>query len=139
MVRPTGFFQQKTRSVIESAQDILNSFGGQVPDTIEELTKLRGVGRKTANLLVGVAFGKPAVIVDTHVKRVSPRLGLTTEEDPTKIEFDLREIVPEEEWTRFNHLLVAHGRNICKAPNPLCTICPLQRLCPYGQKATGRA
>ncbi|MDO8588866.1 MAG: endonuclease III [Armatimonadota bacterium] len=133
MVKPTGFFRQKTRSIIESAQDIVNVYGGRVPDTIEDLLTLRGVGRKTANLLLGVVFGKPGIIVDTHVKRVAARLGLTNETDPTKIEFDLREIVPEEDWTHFNHLMVFHGRSICKAPKPLCSICPVQHLCPYGQ------
>ena len=134
MIKPTGFFRQKSRSIIESAQDIVNSYGGEIPGTMEDLLTLRGVGRKTANLLLGVVFGKPAIIVDTHVKRVSNRLGLTTQEDPTKIEFDLREVLDEEDWTKYNHLIVAHGRAICKAPKPLCSICPVLRLCPYGQK-----
>lgn len=135
MIKPTGFFRQKTRSIIESAQDIVNSYNGEVPGTMEELLTLRGVGRKTANLLLGVVFGKAAIIVDTHVKRVSNRLGLTTQEDPTKIEFDLRDILEEADWTKFNHLIVAHGRAICKAPKPSCSICPVLKLCPYGQKA----
>ena len=138
MAKPTGFFRQKSRSIIESAQDIVNVHGGRVPETIEEMLELRGVGRKTANLLLGVSFGRPAIIVDTHVKRVATRLGLTGETDPTRIEFDLREILPEQEWTHFNHLLVAHGRAICKAPTPLCPICPILHLCPYGQKQTAR-
>jgi len=137
MVKPTGFFRQKSRSIIESAQDIVSAHGGQVPGTMEELLELRGVGRKTANLLLGVSFGKPAIIVDTHVRRVAARLGLTKETDPTKIEFDLQEVLPEEEWTHFNHLLVSHGRQTCKAPKPLCSICPVLRLCPFGQKTTG--
>ena len=134
MVKQTGFFRQKSRSIIESAQDIVSEFGGDIPNDMDDLLKLRGVGRKTANLLLGVVFGQPAVIVDTHVKRVSGRLGLTKETDPTKIEFDLREILPEEYWTRYNHLIVAHGRSICKAPTPLCTICPVLSECPYGQE-----
>ncbi|MDO8681947.1 MAG: endonuclease III [Armatimonadota bacterium] len=137
-IKAAGFFRQKARSIIESAQDIANIYGGRVPDSMEELLTLRGVGRKTANLLLGVVFGKPAIIVDTHVKRVAGRLGLTTETDPTKIEFQLREVIPEENWTVFNHLLVAHGRNICKAPKPLCSICPVLHLCPYGQKTIGQ-
>jgi endonuclease III len=133
MVKQTGFFRQKSRSIIESAQDIVAEFSGEIPNDMDDLLKLRGVGRKTANLLLGVVFGQPAIIVDTHVKRVSGRLGLTKETDPTKIETDLREILPEECWTRYNHLIVAHGRSICKAPTPLCTICPVLSLCPYGR------
>ncbi len=133
MVKPTGFFRNKSKAIIESARQIVSDFGGRVPDSVDELTSLSGVGRKTANLIVGDAYGQPAVIVDTHVKRVSARLGLTTEKDPTKIEFDLREILPQEESTHFNHLIVAHGRAICKAPTPLCDRCPILGLCPYGQ------
>ena len=92
------------------------------------------MGRKTANLIVGVAYGKPAVIVDTHVKRVTARLGFTDETDPTKIEFDLIELLPPEESTHFNHLIVAHGRSICKAPTPLCERCVVLDHCPYGQE-----
>jgi len=132
MVRATGFFRNKTKAIIESARQLVADFGGRVPETIEELTTLSGVGRKTANLLVGDAFGKPAVIVDTHVKRISGRLGLTEESDPTKIEFELREILTEEDSTAFNHLLVAHGRAVCKAPTPKCEVCPLVELCPFG-------
>jgi len=133
IIQSTGFFRQKAHSIIESAQDIVSVHGGHVPETMEELLKLRGVGRKTANLLLGVAFGQPAIVVDTHVKRIAARLGLTKETDPTKIEFDLQEILPEEDWTQFNHLLVTHGRTICKAPTPSCSICPVMSLCPYGR------
>lgn len=134
MIKPTGFFRNKAKAIIESARQIVSDYGGRVPDNIDELTKLSGVGRKTANLIVGVAYGQPAVIVDTHVRRVAARLGLTSEKDPTKIEFDLREILPVEEMTHFNHLIVAHGRAICKAPTPLCERCPVLDLCPYGQQ-----
>jgi len=134
MIKPTGFFRNKTKAVIESARQIVSDYGGNVPDNIDELTELSGVGRKTANLLVGVVFGKPAIIVDTHVKRVTNRLGLTDQKDPTKIEMELREIVSPEDSTKFNHLIVAHGRTICKAPTPLCAKCPLLQLCPYGQE-----
>lgn len=134
MIKPTGFFRNKAKAIIESARQIVTDYGGRVPDNIDELIKLSGVGRKTANLIVGVAYGQPAVIVDTHVRRVAARLGLTSEKDPTKIEFDLREILPVEEMTHFNHLIVAHGRAICKAPTPLCERCPVLDLCPYGQQ-----
>ena len=133
-VRPTGFFRNKTKAIIESARQIVTEHAGKLPDTIDELTTLSGVGRKTANLIVGVVYGKPAVIVDTHVKRVSGRLDLTKETDPTKIEFDLREILPREDATRFNHLIVALGRTICKAPTPRCEVCKLVELCPTGQQ-----
>ena len=138
MIKSTGFFRNKTKAIIESARQIVADYDGKVPDTIEELTKLSGVGRKTANLLLGCAYGKPAVIVDTHVKRVAKRLGLTDQEDPTKVEFELREVLPPEEWTRFNHLIVAHGRAICKAPTPRCEICPVLALCPFGQERMGK-
>jgi endonuclease III len=134
MIRPTGFFRNKARALIVSARQIVSDHGGKVPDVIEDLTKLTGVGRKTANLIVGVAYGQPAVIVDTHVIRVSGRLGLTAEKDPVKIETDLRDIVPREDMTRFNHLIVAHGRTVCKAPTPRCEVCRLLDLCPHGQQ-----
>ena len=134
VIRPTGFFRNKTKAIIESAQQVCADYGGAVPDTIDELVKLSGVGRKTANLIVGVVYGKPAVIVDTHVIRVSRRLGLTNEKDPTKIESDLVEILPPSEATHFNHLIVAHGRTVCKAPKPLCSVCKLLDLCPFGQQ-----
>ena len=95
---------------------------------------MSGAGRKTANLIVGVAYGQPAVIVDTHVSRVAARLGLTGEKDPTKIEFELREILPLEDMTRFNHLIVALGRTVCRAPTPKCEVCRLVELCAYGQE-----
>lgn len=133
-IKSTGFFRNKAKAIIESARQIMSNYGGQVPDTLEELTQLSGVGRKTANLIIGDAYGKPAVVVDTHVKRVSNRLGFTEHKDPTKIEFDLRDMLPEEDSTNFNHLLVAHGRAICKAPTPRCEICPILNLCPYGQE-----
>jgi len=134
MVKPTGFFRNKTKAIIASAREIVAQFGGRVPDTIEELTSLTGVGRKTANLIIGVVYRKPAIIVDTHVKRVSGRLELTEYEDPTKIEFDLIEVLPVDDWTIFNHLIIYHGRAVCKAPTPICGICKLLELCPYGQE-----
>ncbi len=137
MIKPTGFFRNKAKAIIESAQVILDHYGGKVPDTIEELTKIPGVGRKTANLIVGVAYGKPAVIVDTHVRRVAARLGFTKEKDPAKIEEDLWNLLPPEEATQFNHLIVAHGRMICKAPNPVCRACVIAEFCPEGRNRLG--
>jgi len=134
MVKPTGFFRNKTKAIIESARQIVSDYGGKVPDSIDELTKLSGVGRKTANLIVGIAYHQPAVIVDTHVTRVSRRLGLTNEKDPAKIEIDLRKILPEKDATLFNQLIIYHGRAICKAPTPRCEVCPLIELCPHGQE-----
>ncbi len=132
MVRPTGFFRNKSKAIIESARQIVSDFEGKVPETMDELLSLGGVGRKTANLILGVAYKKPAIIVDTHVKRITKRLGLTENEDPTKIEFDLDKILPEAEWTHFNHLIIYHGRAICKAPTPLCGSCMMVSLCPFG-------
>lgn len=132
IIKPTGFFRNKAVSIIESARQILNEHNGEVPQTMEELTALTGVGRKTANLILGVAFGQPSVIVDTHVKRISFRLGLTENKDPGKIEDDLRKVLPTEYSTMFNHLMVYHGRAVCKAPKPKCDICTICSLCPYG-------
>lgn len=137
LVRPTGFFRNKTKAIIESAQQLIADYDGIVPDDIDKLIKLSGVGRKTANLVVGVSYGKPAIIVDTHVKRVSGRLGLTKEKDPAKIEKDLAKILSVKDSTRFNHLIVYHGRAVCKAPTPKCEICSLLKLCPFGSAKLG--
>jgi endonuclease III len=134
MVKPTGFFRNKTKAAIESARQLLVDFDGKMPDTIDELVTLSGVGRKTANLITGEIFHKPSIVVDTHVKRVTGRLEFTDQTDPTKIEFQLRELLPEDEWTTFNHLIVAHGRAVCKAPTPLCERCVVLELCPFGQE-----
>ena len=132
MIRSTGFFRNKTTAIIESAQQIVQNHNGIVPDTMEELTALTGIGRKTANLILGVVYKKPAVIVDTHVKRISKRMGFTKNTDPEKIEYDLVEILPEQYATEFNHLLVYHGRAVCKAPKPKCEICSVMPMCPFG-------
>ncbi len=137
IIRSTGFFRQKARSIIEISRGIVGDFDGRVPDTLEELTSLRGIGRKTANLVLGIVYGKPAIVVDTHVKRISARLGWTEQKDPTKVEFDLMEVLPEESWIEINHLLVAHGRAICKAPTPLCERCPVLDICPFGKARMG--
>ncbi|HYM79873.1 MAG TPA: endonuclease III [Candidatus Limnocylindria bacterium] len=125
MVRSTGFFRMKAKAIQSSSADIVARHGGEVPRTLEELTTLRGAGRKTANVVLGNAFGIPGVVVDTHVSRVSRRLGLHDQNDPVKIEFALMSIVPRERWTMFSHWLILHGRRTCVARKPRCSICPL--------------
>lgn len=133
-IRPTGFYRNKTKAVQACCRQLIEQFGGQVPSTIEELISLRGVGRKTANIVLGNAFGRPAIGVDTHVMRLSQRLGLTTQHDPDKIEADLTPLVPAKERTRFCHLLQYHGRRICAARKPQCPECVISALCPYPDK-----
>ncbi|MGB9588587.1 MAG: endonuclease III [Armatimonadota bacterium] len=142
IIRPTGFFRQKARAIIEASQDIVEKHGGEVPATMEELTSLRGVGRKTANVVLGTAFGKPAIIVDTHVLRISGRLGLVDQrlsqkKDADKVEQQLMEIVPQEDWTQFSHMLVYLGREICTARNPKHDVCPILHICPTGLREMG--
>ena len=134
-IQSCGFFNQKARSLKSAAAAMVEKHGGQVPRSMEELTKLPGVGRKTANVVLGNAFGiNVGVTVDTHVSRVSKRLGLTSHDDPIKIEQDLMKIVPQEQWCQWSHLLIHHGRAICRAPKPLCEKCPLLAHCPTGPK-----
>ena len=133
-IRPTGFYRNKAKALQKCCQELVARFGGGVPKTLEELVTLPGVGRKTANVVLGNAFGVPGIVVDTHVHRVSRRIGLTRKDDPVKIEFDLMEVVPKEEWTHFSNLLVWHGRRTCVARKPLCEKCPIRRLCDYGSK-----
>jgi endonuclease-3 len=133
-IRPTGFYRNKTKAVQTCCQQLIERCGGQVPRSIEELTALRGVGRKTANIVLGNAFGQPAIGVDTHVMRLSQRLGLTTQHDPDKIEADLTQLVPSKEQTHFCHLLQYHGRRICVARKPQCPDCVISDLCPYPDK-----
>ncbi len=133
-IRPTGFYRNKAKSIQKCCQELVNRFGGEVPRTLEDLVTLPGVGRKTANVILGNAFGVPGIVVDTHVHRVSQRIGLTKNDDPVKIEFDLMEIVPKEEWTHFSNLLIWHGRKTCVARKPLCEICPIRKLSDYGTK-----
>jgi endonuclease III len=136
-IRPTGFYRNKAKSIQKCCQELGKRFGGEVPKTLEDLVTLPGVGRKTANVILGNAFGIPGIAVDTHVRRVSQRIGLTKNDDPVKIEFDLMEIVPKEEWTHFSNLLIWHGRKTCVARKPLCGICPIRKECDYGSKAKG--
>jgi endonuclease-3 len=131
LIRSTGFFRNKTRSLLGMARAVEEKHGGSVPRTMDELTALPGVGRKTANVVLGNAFGiDEGIVVDTHVTRVSGRLGLTRHTDAVKIEQDLVKLVPREKWTLISHLFIYHGRAICIARTPKCEICPLSDLCP---------
>jgi endonuclease-3 len=132
-LRPTGFFRQKAKAVQGAAAAIVERFGGRVPGDMEGLVSLPGVGRKTASIVLGNAFGVPAVAVDRHVARVTQRLGLTRQEDPEKIELDLRAVFREPEWVKATWCLVLHGRRIC-TPTPKCPECPVIDLCPYPKK-----
>ncbi len=130
-IKSTGFFRNKTKSVLGMANALVDRHGGRVPDTMEELIKLPGVGRKTANVVLGNAFGKnEGVVVDTHVARISALLKLTKQKDAVKIEQDLIKVVPREEWTMFPHLMIHHGRAICIANRPKCAECVIHDLCP---------
>jgi len=129
-IRSTGFFRNKAVNIKGACARIVEHYDGKVPDTMEELLTLPGVGRKTANCVLGDAFGIPGITCDTHVIRLSRRLGLSENSDPVKLEFDLADIVPKANWTRFSHLLIHHGRSICKARKPDCENCPLAKHCP---------
>jgi endonuclease-3 len=131
IIRSTGFYHAKAVNLIGMANGVMNQFGGELPQTLEELITLPGVGRKTANVLLGTAFGQASgVVVDTHVKRLSRLLGLTTAASPEQIERDLIALLPRKEWVNFSHRLIHHGRQICIARRPRCTECPLLKLCP---------
>lgn len=137
MIRPTGFYRQKTRAIQSSARDIVERFAGRVPGTMEELLSLHGVARKTANVVLGNAFGVPGLTVDTHMKRVHARLELTRHEDPVKIERDLMGLIPEPEWTLYSHRVIHHGRVCCVARRPHCEACPLAADCPWPRRHAG--
>ena len=129
-IRPTGFFRNKTKSIIGASKGILEKFGGQVPRTMEEILTLPGVARKTGNVVLGTAYGiASGVVVDTHVQRLSNRLDLTRNEDPKKIEQDLMAIIPQDKWIQFSHQLIWHGRRVCYARKPNCAACNLEKLC----------
>jgi endonuclease III len=130
LIQSTGFFRNKARHIIQCCQEIVEKHAGSVPGTMEELVPLAGIGRKTANVVLGNAFGVPGIPVDTHVGRLSQRLGLTVETDPVKIERDLMAVVPRKEWTLFGHRVIFHGRQVCHARRPLCADCTLRRMCP---------
>ena len=130
-IRSTGFYRNKAKAIRGACQIICDQHGGRVPDTLDELLALPGVARKTANVVLGNAFGiASGVVVDTHVARLAGRLGLSAHEQPEKIERDLMLLVPREDWIDFSHLLIAHGRRVCKARTPLCAECVVERLCP---------
>jgi endonuclease-3 len=131
IVRPTGFYRQKAKSILALANDLMDRFGGRVPRTLDELVTLRGVARKTANVVLGNAFGVPGLAVDTHMKRVNGRLGLTPHDDPDKIERDLMELIPEAGWTEYTHRVIHHGRVCCDARRPRCETCPLAGDCAW--------
>ncbi len=139
-IKSTGFYHNKALAIKESCKILANRFNGQVPRDLETLVQLPGIGRKTANVVLGNAFGIPGIAVDTHVARVSARLGLTGEKDRDKIEQDLMTLIPKEKWIEFSHQLIQHGRIICIARKPKCSICPLRPHCDYGlDESTPRA
>ena len=129
-VKSTGFFRNKAKNIHGAAAVIVKEHGGQVPGTLEQLVKLPGVGRKTANVVLGDSFGVTGITVDTHVGRLSRRLGLTRKHDPVKVEMVLNKLVPQADWTRFSHRLILHGRQVCFARKPQCERCTLRDLCP---------
>jgi len=129
-IRPTGFFRNKTKSVMGASKGILDNFGGEVPRTMEEILTLPGVARKTANVVLGTAYGIPSgIVVDTHVQRIANRLDLTRNEDPKKIEQDLMQVIPKDKWIQFSHQIIWHGRRVCQARKPKCTECNMEPLC----------
>ncbi len=137
IIAPTGFFRAKTASIVKLAAAVLEKFGGEVPGRLDQLVTLPGVGRKTANVVLGDAFGVPGITVDTHVGRLVRRFGWTTETDPVKVEHEIGALFPRRDWTLLNHHLIWHGRRRCHARSPACGVCPLARLCPaYGEGPT---
>lgn len=133
-IHSTGFFRNKAANIIACCQMLLSEYGGEVPSDIDQLTRLPGVGRKTANVVRGNIYGIPSVVVDTHVKRVSNLLGFTDSQDPVKVEFELMELLPEKNWIAYNTQVIAHGRKVCIARRPQCEVCFLADLCDYRQK-----
>jgi endonuclease-3 len=130
-IQSTGFFRNKAKNIKHCCQQLKSEHGGHVPDTMEELVQLAGVGRKTANVVLGTAFGKAlGVVVDTHVSRLSQRMGLTTFRDPVRIERDLMQLLPRNQWITFSHQMISHGRRVCPARRPKCEICYLRKTCP---------
>ena len=137
-IHSTGFYKAKARAIIGMANDLVARHGGQVPDTLQELVALPGVGRKTANVVLGNAYGQPAIAVDTHVFRVSQRLGLAKADDPEEVHAQLCQVLPRPKWTQITHLLTTHGRRVCQARKPLCPECPVRALCPWPGKPLGQ-
>jgi endonuclease III len=130
LIHPTGFFRQKAKSLRGVAAAVARDFGGELPRDMETLVTLPGIGRKTANVVLGTAYGVPSIVVDTHVRRLANRLGLTAEDDPTAVEMDLQKLLPPASWTHFTHRLIHHGRRLCLARKPRCPECPVAAWCP---------
>lgn len=130
MIQSTGFFRNKAKSIKGCCKAIVEKHGGQVPETMEELVPLPGIGRKTANVILGNAFGVPGIVVDTHVGRLARRMGMTKHDDPEKVERDLMKVVPKKDWTMFSHQMIFHGRQVCQARKPNCEGCSLAKDCP---------
>ena len=134
LIRSTGYYRNKAKNLKNCAKAIMEKHGGVVPGNLEELVKLPGVGRKTANVVLGTVFATPAIVVDTHVSRISRRLGFTRNKDPVKIEFDLMEIIPKNDWDGFSLRLIYFGRETCQARKPLCAKCPVYQWCVFQDK-----
>lgn len=134
IIRPTGFFRNKARSIQDCCMQLTMEHSGEVPKEMEKLVKLAGVGRKTANVVRAYAYGMPGIICDTHVLRLTERLELTKNKDPDKVEQDIAKLLPEKDWTAFSSSIVFHGRRCCYARSPACPSCPILKLCPFGQK-----
>jgi endonuclease-3 len=134
LIRSTGFFKNKAKHLVACGKAVIERFGGQVPHTMDELITLPGVGRKTANVMIGNAFGQPSIVVDTHVKRVAKRLGLTRSDNPDRVEQDLQQLMPQSKWTAFSQRLLLHGRYVCLARTPQCRTCSVYRHCPWKEK-----
>ncbi len=136
IIRSTGFFKNKAKHLVACGKAVTERFGEQVPCTMEELITLPGVGRKTANVMLGTAFGRPSIVVDTHVKRVAKRLGLTGSDNPDLVEQDLQQLLPTSQWTEVSQRLLLHGRYVCLARKPRCSTCGLYRYCPWKEKGS---
>ncbi len=140
LIKKTGFFRQKAKAILTCAHRVVDEFGGEVPDDFDALTTLPGVGRKTASVVIGTAFHRPAVFVDTHVKRLSKRLGLTRSDEPDDVERDLKDSLPDSVWTAFCHRMIHHGRRVCFARKPACDSCTLAPRCPrIGVESLGKS
>ncbi|MBP3579221.1 MAG: endonuclease III, partial [Lachnospiraceae bacterium] len=137
-IHATGFYHNKAKNIIACARRVLTEFGGEVPSSLEDLTSLAGVGRKTANVIRGNIYNEPSIVVDTHVKRISNKLGFTKEQDPEKIEFDLMEVLPKDHWILYNIHIITLGRTICTARSPKCTECFLADVCKAGMASADR-
>lgn len=133
-IRSTGFYKNKAKAIQGCCKILVEKYGGKVPKTMEELVQLPGVGRKTANVILGNAYGIPGITCDTHVIRLSERLGFSKQKDPVKLEFELQKLIPQKEWTMASHVIIWHGRRCCSARKPDCPHCPVLKLCPYEAK-----